>query len=46
MIRIARVKRVLLFATISMFLAMASWTYGSSTSLIEQDAKSGDHQPG
>ncbi|TFH64081.1 MAG: hypothetical protein E4G91_06935 [Candidatus Zixiibacteriota bacterium] len=41
MIRIARVRRILLFATTSVLLAAASWTFGTSTSLIEQDAELG-----
>jgi hypothetical protein len=45
MIRITRVNRILLFATISIFVAMVSWTSGSSTSLIEQDAKQGIISP-
>ncbi len=45
MIPITRVKRIFLFATTSVFLALVSWTSGSSTSLIEQDAKLGIISP-
>ena len=45
MIRIARVKRILLFATTSLFLALVSWASGSSASLIEQDARLGIISP-
>jgi hypothetical protein len=41
MIRIAGVGCIILFATISLFLATALWASGSSTSLIEQDAELG-----
>jgi hypothetical protein len=45
MIQIARVKRILLFTTPFVFLALASGTYGASISLIEQDAKLGIISP-